>query len=203
MTRWYLGTCIPAGILDKGGSLCQNPESLKHLSLITNGACTHAGCQLEGLSKLTSLKTLMWEGLQSPMEIDALQQCLQQNHLYLRTLSIGMVPTGSLDWQSSIFGFRRLSLEEKEEMEPIQFPSLSCLSLSNCILPAAWLRTGHILPFHALRALTLRDCVHQVHLIQLLSQSSNSICLRHLEICSDYLFEGYSIWQTLVFHTNS
>ncbi|OQD73136.1 hypothetical protein PENANT_c217G01220 [Penicillium antarcticum] len=69
--QWGLGTCLSPGILDKNGYLCRHQRSLNRLSLITDGSCPEAGGALNGLSEFSSLKTIEWEGIQQPAEIDS------------------------------------------------------------------------------------------------------------------------------------
>lgn len=135
--RWHLGTCMPASILDADGYLCQNQQSLRRLSLITDGTYAHAGHRVEGVLGLTSLTSLSWRGVQHPREIEALRQCLRRNCAHLKALSIGFVSTNGAEHHSDILGLPWLDSELRPEPERTSncFPSLSSLSLSQFTFP--------------------------------------------------------------------
>ncbi|OJJ65594.1 hypothetical protein ASPBRDRAFT_79703 [Aspergillus brasiliensis CBS 101740] len=69
---------------------------------ISDSTCPHAGRRLEGLSNLTALTKLEWEGIQHPLQMRTLCECLRQNHRRLKAVSIGLlldpnVPTSHED----------------------------------------------------------------------------------------------------------
>jgi hypothetical protein len=88
--RWGLGTCLPAGILDKNGYLCRHQKGIDSISLITDGSCHQAGGALSGLSEFSSLKMLEWEGIQQSAEVDSLRRCIRHNATQLTDLSMDL-----------------------------------------------------------------------------------------------------------------
>ncbi|KAF3009278.1 hypothetical protein E8E15_002598, partial [Penicillium rubens] len=190
--QWRLGTCVPAGLLDRKGYLTQNQRCLRRLSLVTDGTCPSAQNGLEGLSDLPCLTTLEWEGLQHPMEVHSLRRCIDRNKQHLRTLSVGFVFSAvaqSLHWEA--LGLQGDAEEacmgdEKGSSSVVVAPHLRTLSLSKVSLPAGLTLTGSSI-FCSLRALTLRDCPNQLHLLRSLSRSPTPMQLKSFEACFDFL----------------
>ncbi|KAJ5642622.1 hypothetical protein N7490_006622 [Penicillium lividum] len=190
--RWRLGTCLPAGLLDRKGYLTQNQRRLRRLSLVTDGTCPSAQNGLEGLSDLPCLTTLEWEGLQHPMEVQSLRQCIDRNKQHLRTLSVGFVFSAvaqSLHWET--LGLQGDADEpcmgdEKGSSKVVIAPHLRTLSLIKVSLPLGLMSTESSI-FCSLRALTLRDCPNQLHLLRSLSRSPTPMQLNFFEACFDFL----------------
>ncbi|KAJ5531453.1 hypothetical protein N7527_004846, partial [Penicillium freii] len=108
---------------------------------------------------------------------------------YLDHLSIGFVYSASaraLCWE-------RLGLQEPElgvgdigVEKPTAVPTLSSLALSRVTLPLNLLSENSSI-FCSLRALTLRDYLNQLRLLQLLSRSQKPLQLEHFETSLDLL----------------
>ncbi|GCB25461.1 hypothetical protein AAWM_08346 [Aspergillus awamori] len=187
---WCVGTCLPAGILDINGYLVRHQQQIHSLSLITDGTCPHAGRRLEGLSSLTALTDLEWEGIQHPFEMRTLCECLRHNHRRLKAVSIGLlldpsVPTSHEDilkvfWPPP-------AQDDCTSGEREWFPSLTSLTFSRVPFPDSLLPGGQPSPFRALKALTVRDCPNEQRFLQLLARVKDPLSLQHFEICSDYL----------------
>ncbi|OQD77348.1 hypothetical protein PENANT_c113G11397 [Penicillium antarcticum] len=148
--QWGLGTCLSPGILDKNGYLCRHQRSLNRLSLITDGSCPEAGGALDGLSEFSSLKTIEWEGIQQPDEIDSLQRCIRRNSSHLTTLSIGLVSSADApNLVENIFG------QPSGVLHTSALPSLLSLTLygfDQDLTPAL----AFLVSFRGLRHLYLR-----------------------------------------------
>lgn len=193
-SRWHIGTCIPAGVLDAQGYLVHHQKQIRRLSLITDGTCPHAGQHLEGLSCFTALSELEWEGIEDPAEVSALRGCLRQNSRHLKALSIGLLsegnPQGRCDYVD-LFDLSPSSFRDGcPRAEPNAYSLLTSLTLSRVSFPNARLPGVQQSPFRALQALTLRDCPNELHFLQLLARSPRPVSLRHFEISSDYLRES-------------
>lgn len=180
------------GVLDKGGYLSQRQRRLARLLLVTDGTCPQTSISLGGLSELSCLTRLAWEGIQHPSEIESLRQCIDRNWGHLTDLSIGFISSAAsraLSWEE--FGVYRpevLVFKDKSAEQSSSFSPLSALSLSKVTLPSELSLYGPM--FCSLRALTLRDCSNQLHLLRWLSQSPASPQLEHFEACIDpLLFE--------------
>ncbi|KAJ5366158.1 hypothetical protein N7541_000099 [Penicillium brevicompactum] len=187
--EWHLGTCVPIGVLDRGGYLSRYQRRLTRLSLVTDGTCPHEWHHLEGLSELSCLTAFEWEGIQHPTEADLLRQCIRHNWSHLDHLSIGFVPSafaGALCWESFGLQQRELRIDDTVVEKSTAVPALSTLLLSKVTLPPDLSSEG-ISMFCALRALTLRDCPNQLLLLELLSQSRKPLQLEHFEISYDFL----------------
>ncbi|GLA21385.1 hypothetical protein AnigIFM62618_010696 [Aspergillus niger] len=187
---WCVGTCLPAGILDTNGYLVRHQQQIHSLCLITDGTCPHAGRRLEGLSSLTALTDLEWEGIQHPFEMRTLCECLRQNHRRLKAVSIGLlldpnVPTSHEDILKVFWPTRPQDDCTPGERE--WFPSLTSLTFSRVPFPDSLLPGGQQSPFRALKALTIRDCPNEQRFLQLLARAKDPLSLQHFEICSDYL----------------
>ncbi|KAJ5111890.1 hypothetical protein NUU61_001520 [Penicillium alfredii] len=183
--QWRLGTCIPAGVLDEGGYLSRHQKRLTCLSLVTDGTCPHARHHLNGLSQLSSLTKLEWEGIQHPAEVESLRQCIRRNRKHLTDLSIGFVlsPNArSLRWD--VLGLRWPGAGPCDEDESIPFPPLSILSLYKVSLSGD-LRDYS--SFRSLQALSLRDCPNVLRFLRSLSGSRSTLNLREFELCCDFL----------------
>ncbi|RDK41038.1 hypothetical protein M752DRAFT_284537 [Aspergillus phoenicis ATCC 13157] len=169
-------------------------QYILRLSLINDGTCPHAGQHLEGLSCLTALTELEWEGVQNPSEASALRGCLQQNSRHLKALSIGFLSAANLPARRDYADILDLSpssfCDDCPRLDIHGYSLLTSLSLSRISFPSALLPGVQQSPFHALQALTLRDCPNELHYLQLLARSSRPVSLRHFEISSDYLRES-------------
>ncbi|GLA26512.1 hypothetical protein AnigIFM63326_003672 [Aspergillus niger] len=192
--QWHIGTCMPADILDAQGYIVHHQKQILRLSLINDGTCPHAGQHLEGLSCLTALTELEWEGVQNPSEASALRGCLQQNSRHLKALSIGFLSAANLPARRDYADILDLSpssfCDDCPRLDIHGYSLLTSLSLSRISFPSALLPGVQQSPFHALQALTLRDCPNELHYLQLLARSSRPVSLRHFEISSDYLRES-------------
>ncbi|KAJ5642317.1 hypothetical protein N7490_006317 [Penicillium lividum] len=187
--EWRLGTCIPAGYLDLGGFLSKQQKRLAYLSLVTDGACPHAGRCLDGLHELSSLKSLDWDGIQHPSELESLQKCILRNSAHLANLSIGFAThMPNLDFYRAILGapmYDPLSLDVAVTgPTATRFPHLLCLALSKASLPQE-LRPGDASIFSHLQSLKLRDCANDITLLGFLSRSQTTVQLRLFEFCCD------------------
>ncbi|CAG8320908.1 unnamed protein product [Penicillium salamii] len=182
--RWRLGTCIPIGVLNQGGYLSRHQKSLKRLSLVTDGTCPQTSNHLDGLSELSCLKELEWEGIQHPAEVHLLQQCIRQNLSHLTCLSISFVPSSNarnlcwdilgLQWPSpSLWG-------ETKTLSPLSTLLLSKVTLLSNLSPS------DSLIFENLRVLKLRDCPNQLQLLGNLSWCQIPMRLAHFESCFDF-----------------
>lgn len=177
------------GVLDKGGYLSQHQRRLSRLLLVTDGTCPQTSIGLGGLSELSCLTTLAWEGIQHPSEIESLRQCIDRNWGHLTDLSIGFISSAAsraLCWET--FGLYRPEIsvsKDKFAERSMSFSPLSALSLSKVTLPSELSLYGFM--FRSLRTLTLRDCSNQVHLLRWLAQSPASLQLEHFEACIDPL----------------
>jgi hypothetical protein len=180
------------GVLDKGGYLSQHQRRLSRLLLVTDGTCPQTSISLGGLSELSCLTTLAWEGIQHPSEIESLRQCIDRNWGHLTDLSIGFISSAAsraLCWKT--FGLYRPEIsvsKDKFAERSMSFSPLSALSLSKVTLPSELSLYGSM--FRSLRTLTLRDCSNQVQFLRWLAQSPASLQLEHFEACIDpLLFE--------------
>ncbi|KAJ6033836.1 hypothetical protein N7460_000247 [Penicillium canescens] len=182
--RWRLGTCMPMGVLDQGGYLSRHQKSLARLSLVTDGTCPHAWSHLDGLSELSCLKELEWEGIQHSAEIDSLQQCIRQNWSHLTSLSVGFVSTSNdITLCRDILGLRWPIPTLRGG--PPALPRLSTLLLSKVTLPSN-LSPGDSLIFLNLRVLKLRDCPNQLQLLGSMSRCQKALRLEQFEACFDF-----------------
>ena len=180
--------------MDAQGYLVHHRNQIRRLSLITDGTCPHAGQHLEGLSCLTALTELEWEGIQHPSEVSALRGCLQQNSRHLEALSIGFLSAGNppvgFDY-ADILDLSPSSFRDDGTRPDLNgYSLLTSLALSRVSFPSALLPGVQQSPFRALQALTLRDCPNELHFLQLLARSSRPVSLRRFEISSDYLRES-------------
>ncbi|BCS00167.1 uncharacterized protein AKAW2_50508S [Aspergillus luchuensis] len=190
IARFHRWTCLPAGILDTNGYLVRHQQRIHSLCLITDGTCPHAGRRLEGLSSLTALTDLEWEGIQRPFEMRTLCECLRQNHRRLKAVSIGLlldpnVPTSHEDILEVFWPPR--AQDDCTPGEREWFPSLISLTFSRLPFPDSLLPGGQPSPFRALEALTIRDCPNEQRFLQLLARAKDPLTLQHFEICSNYL----------------
>ncbi|KAJ5318300.1 hypothetical protein N7476_004720, partial [Penicillium atrosanguineum] len=190
--RWRLGTCLPPGFLDLGGYIDRYQNDLHHIALATDGSCPHSGNCLGGLSRLLSLKSVEWEGIQQRAELDILRSCILRNREHLVALSLGFIaPLATDNFYQDIFG---VSLPDKSyngsEYTPIYFPSLLTLSLSKAPLPRQ-LRPKGASMFGSLQSLTLRDCTSQLAFLDSFSCSQIAMQLLHFEFCSDGILDTY------------
>ncbi|KAI3120536.1 hypothetical protein CBS147326_9420 [Penicillium roqueforti] len=192
--RWHIGTYIPTNVLDIQGYLVHYQKQIRHLSLITDGTCPHAGQHLEGLSYFTALNELEWEGIQHPSEVSALRGCLQQNSRHLKALSIGFLsaenPPGRCGYADIVDLFPSSIRDDRTQPDPDGYSLLTSFTLSRVSFPGALLPGVQLSPFRALQALTLRDCPNDLRFLQFLARSSTPVSLRHFEISSDYLRES-------------
>ncbi|KAJ5142495.1 uncharacterized protein N7515_001282, partial [Penicillium bovifimosum] len=173
--QWVLGTCLSPGILDTNGYLCRHQRSLNRLSLITDGSCPEAGGALNGLSELLSLKTIEWEGIQQPAEIDSLQRCIRRNSSHLTTLSIGLVSSAAApDLVENIFE------QPSGVFHSSALPALSSLTLYKAPFPQT-LHLGSRWRCGSLRALSLRNCPNQLRFLKSLSRSKDTLQLKLFE----------------------
>ncbi|CAG8064698.1 unnamed protein product [Penicillium salamii] len=184
LSQWRLGTCIPMGVLNQGGYLSRHQKSLKRLSLVTDGTCPQTSNHLDGLSELSCLKELEWEGIQHPAEVHSLEQCIRQNLSHLTCLSISFVPSSNahnlcwdvlgLQWPSpSLWGGTKT-------LSPLSTLLLSKVTLLSNLSPS------DSLIFENLRVLKLRDCPNQLQLLGNLSRCQIPMRLEHFESCLDF-----------------
>ncbi|GKZ98507.1 hypothetical protein AnigIFM59636_003302 [Aspergillus niger] len=166
---WCKATCLPAEILDTKGYLVRHQQQIHSLSLITDGACPHAGHRLGGLSNLTALTDLEWGGIQHPFEMRTLCECLRRNHRRLKAVSIGVL------------------LDPNVPTSHGGYPEGLLATASAGRLRAGLLPGGQPSPFRALKALTIRDCPNDQRFLQLLARAKDPLSLQQIEICSDYL----------------
>jgi hypothetical protein len=184
-SRWGLGTCVPAGILDKGGYLSQHQKRITHLSLVTDGTCPQMSRHLDGLPELTHLTKLEWIGIQHGTEIYFLQQCIQKNWAHLKDLSIGFVLSPhARDVGTDKLGLSLLNagscVAESAACSPLSTLSLSKVTLSHDFMQSCS-------SFRKLRVLTLRGCPNVFRFLRSLSRSRNVLSLRHFEMCCDFV----------------
>lgn len=185
-----MGTCLPAGVLDREGYLIQHQENLSHLSLVTDGSCPHAAGHLDGLYLLSSLEAIEWEGIQHSTEIELLQKCIRRNQRRLRTLSIGFsASAGRPDFSCQVLGLQWSTVATatlSAGPAPTFLPSLTCLTLSKAHLQKSPDQTS-LLTFAGLRSLKLRDCMNSCECLEALSHLQNKLQLRLFELCCDNL----------------
>lgn len=187
--RWRLGTCLPPGFLGLDGYIDRHQKSLSHISLVTDGTCQHSGHCLGGLRSLSSLKSLMWEGIARPAEFDTLRMCILRNRKHLAVVSIGYVaPIATIDIYHDVFG------KPVDEAQPgngtgmlsIPFPCLTSVTLSKAALPRN-VRPKDACIFSSLRSLILRNCTNQITFLDSISRTRRALQLEHLEFCYDSL----------------
>ncbi|KAJ5146632.1 uncharacterized protein N7515_001196 [Penicillium bovifimosum] len=185
---WRLGTCLPAGVLDREGYLIQHQENLIQLSLVTDGSCPHAADHLGGLCQLSSLEVIEWEGIQHSTEIGLLQKCISRNQRRLRTLSIAFsASAGRPDFSRQVLGLQGSTLVTTTRVAgpaPTFLPSLTCLTLSKAYLQKST-QPSALSTFAGLRSLKLRDCVNSCELLEALSRLQNKLQLQLFELCCD------------------
>ncbi|KAF9884573.1 hypothetical protein FE257_001457 [Aspergillus nanangensis] len=186
---WYLGTCMPTGILDDNGYLIHHQKNLHRVSLITDGTCPHAGQSFRGLTELTSLADIAWEGIRHRWEIDVLRICLQRNQTHLRKLQIGFLLCGTDCLTVPELTQPWLGLPN-EPYAPRPFLLLTSLSLSNVRFPGEVLNSAPTLSFQSLQELRLLRCDNQLRFLWLLAQTDNPPPLKRLEVNSDLLHES-------------
>lgn len=187
---WHLATCMPTGILDSNGYLIQHQRDIKRVSLMTDGTCPHAGQGFGGLSTLTSLSEIMWEGIRHRWEIEILRECLRQNQSHLRKLQIGCLLSGA-DHHLTVPELTQPWPElSHQPYPPNPFSSLSSLSLSNVHFPSELLASTRTLSFQSLQELRLLQCDNQLHFLWLLAQMGSPPPLKWLEINSDLFHES-------------
>ena len=187
--RWRLGTCVPVGILDSKGHISRHQSSLTRLSLLTDGTCPHAQYGLEGLSMLKYLSVLEWEGVQHPVEVESLRQCLNQNKPHLKKLCIGFVSSAisrDLQWRSLGLSSSTPAhhVHDDQNVPDNPVPSLRDMSLSKVSLPLE-LSPSELVIFGSLRSLTLHNCPHQFDLLRHLAKLKHTIKLTHFEASLD------------------
>ncbi|KAJ5346162.1 hypothetical protein N7452_004166 [Penicillium brevicompactum] len=183
--QWGLGTCLPAGILDKKGYLCRHQKSLESISLITDGTCPQAGGALDGLSEFSSLKMLEWEGIQQSAEVDSMRRCIRQNAAQLTDLSIGFVRySDASELCEEIFG------QQSRICHSSTLPSLSSLSMRKISFPRNFQPSPALL-YGPLRALVLRDCPNQLQFLTSLTRSKGTPQLELFEFSSDNFLDGF------------
>ena len=181
---------MPPGILDLNGYLIHHQRDIRRVSLMTDGTCPHAGQGFQGLSQLTSLSEIAWEGIRHRWEIETLRECLRQNQSHLRKLQIGCLLSGT-DHHLTVPELTHPWLElSHHPYPPNPFSSLSSLSLSNVHFPSELLASTRILSFQSLQELRLLRCGNQLHFLSLLAQTENRPPLKWLEINSDLFHES-------------
>lgn len=177
-------------MLDKEGYLIRYQANLVHLSLVTDGSCSHAAGQLGGLCRLSSLEAIEWEGIQHSSEIELLQKCIRRNQRRLKTLSIGFsASAGRPDFSHRVLGQQGSTLATTTAMVgpiPTILPSLTDLVLSKAYLQRSPQPTA-LSTFAGLRSLKLRDCVNSCEFLGALSRLQNKLQLRLFELCFDNL----------------
>lgn len=160
---------------------------------MTDGSCPHAGRCLGGLHELKFLKSLEWEGVQHPAEVDSLRRCVRQNSLHLSNLSIGFVlHVANLDFCRDILGLpapSMIPLGATLSDSSAKYPLLQSLNLSKAPLPQR-LRQNYELLFCSLKSLTLRECANELAFLKCLSRTQHGVRLLRFEFCSDSLFHG-------------
>ncbi|KAJ6081434.1 hypothetical protein N7499_006308 [Penicillium canescens] len=192
--RWGLGTCIPPGFLDLDGYIDRHQNGLSHISLVTDGTCPHSGRCLSGLGSLSSLNSLVWEGIGRPAEFDTLRKCILRNRKHLAVVSIGYVaPVATIDIYHDVFG---KPVDEAQPYNgtgkvsiPFSFPCLASLTLSKAALPRN-VRPKDARIFGSLKSLILRNCTNQITFMNSISRTPGAMQLEHLEFCYDSL-QGY------------
>ncbi|KAE8155390.1 hypothetical protein BDV40DRAFT_283846 [Aspergillus tamarii] len=125
----------------------------------------------------------------------ALRLCLQQNQAHLKHLSVGFVSSANApDHLACVLGVAGPGSGPRDGSDAArdseQFPALLSLCLSNFYFPRleVW---DHAPPlFYRLRRLTLRHCVNQRQLLRSLARAARLLQLRHVEVCSDDLFQA-------------
>lgn len=179
-----MGTCLPAGVLDRNGDLIRHQSHLAHLSLTTDGSCPHAAGHLNGLPQLLSLESIEWEGIQHSVEIELLQRCICHNQRRLRTLSIRFsASAGRPDFYRRVLGLPGSTLATPTNLA---LPSLSCLTLSKVCLPDASQVSASSI-FGGLKTLRLFDCNRSCEFLEALSRLQHQLRLRVFEFCCDNL----------------
>jgi hypothetical protein len=177
-------------VLDKEGYLIRYQANLVHLSLVTDGSCSHAAGHLGGLCRLSSLEAIEWEGIQHSSEIELLQKCIRRNQRRLKTLSIGFsASAGRPDFSHRVLGQQGSTLATTTAMVgpiPTILPSLTDLVLSKAYLQRSPQPTA-LSTFAGLRSLKLRDCVNSCEFLGALSRLQNKLQLRLFELCFDNL----------------
>jgi hypothetical protein len=131
------------------------------------------------------LKTIEWEGIQQPAEVNSLQRCIRRNSAHLTTLSIGLVSSADApNLVEDIFG------QPSGVFHSSALPSL--LSLTLCKVPfSQTLKLGPAWRFGTLRALSMRDCPNQLRFLGSLSRSKETLQLKLFEFVCDNLLDGF------------
>ena len=171
ISSWHLHTCLPPLVLDHDGYITLRQANIAHLSLRTDDRCLHTGIRLEGLKKLQSLRSLSWHSIATTLEMETLCECIHLNARRLLELDIGFNKARSPEIPHS---FTKAICESM----------LNRLSLVNCRLDR--MLEIRFLP-RSLRSLTLRDCPHQLELLQSLTSSITPVELDSFEISFDDL----------------
>ncbi|KAJ5291493.1 hypothetical protein N7478_000744 [Penicillium angulare] len=184
---WRLGTCVPNGILNQDGCIIQHQKGLAHLSLVTDSSCPHAAGHLDALPDLCSLRSLEWEGVQHPREIDLLHRCIHRNKKHLKALSIGFSIGGYRpDFYTDVLGLWGTLSRPNSDHSTMSLPSLVSLTLSKTGMPKQLQISGAPV-FSSLKVLKLRACPNALEFLKALSDSTPPLQLKRFEFCGDSL----------------
>lgn len=144
-------------------------SNIVDLSLRTDPHCPRTGLRLGGLRQLKKLRSLRWQRIVTPIELDLAAMCLEHNSQTLELLDLEFGP--SIKFTSFMATVGKLSRLRALSLEQFRFTEFIDAALSLSAL--------------RLRSLTLRDCPHQLLLLQVLSGLNDPIPLQHFEIALD------------------
>lgn len=178
--RWHLGTCMPSRVFGEDGYIPTSQPNIIDLSLRTDPHCPHTGHQLGGLRQLNKLQSLRWQRIVTSKELELAIECLEHNSRTLKLLDLEFVPT--IMSTSFITAVRKLA--------HLRVLSLGEFRFTQFIDAALCLSALH------LRSLTLRNCPHQLLLLQVLASLNEPLPLKHFEIALDEVHSTDALSET-------
>ncbi|KAJ5291462.1 hypothetical protein N7478_000713 [Penicillium angulare] len=182
-TRWQKTLVLHAdGALDS-----MDQKGLEHLALVTDSSCPHAADHLDAVRDLASLRSLEWEGIQQPWEIELMRQCIQRNQKQLKVLSIGFsVGAHHPNFHVDVLGLRETVTLPHLDHSTKFLSSLVSLTLSKTSMPTQ-IPIRDVPLFSSLKVLRLRGCPNALEFLNALSDSTPRLQLKRFEFCGDSL----------------
>jgi hypothetical protein len=170
---WHLGCCIPSQILGSSGYLSSKQNQIRSLSLIFWDDCYES--DIDGLPKLTELRSLSWKGIEPDDQRKVLQMVLEANSKHLENLDLGTI---SPDVPLRI---KHLFVHDNT----IKYYSLKNLCLSYISLGSGYKFLTSALRLNQLQSLKLRNCERTPQLLKSLASSNQDLKLKSFEMVYD------------------
>lgn len=166
-----MGTCFPSAILGEGGYLATHQNSLRRLSLITDGCCI---TESPPFDKFANIREFSWKGLRTDGDCAALKGFLELHHERLASLEVDFI-----DWAEIESYFDLPDESENDESTPLTdlivperkddyrgfLPNLQTFSLSAASFKGSWDHLIDAFNLRNVKELRLLNCKQTVELL--------------------------------------